>query len=248
MLAILQFDAASASVLDRLLTAGRLPVLGALRERGTWLDLEAPATQFAAGAQHTLYSGVPVEDHGLFYPFQWSPRDQRVRSMRDLPAPPPVWEALSRAGTRTLAVDPYESRPPVAPVPGTLVCGWQLHDRVVLQRWASPDGTHARLEGLFGAPEPVDEVFGRHRAGEMLALRRRLLRAPGRVADAAGVLLAQEPFDLAWLTFCAAHVAGHQLFDLSQIDGVDADAAPVLGGTLDEVYEAVDAADRKSVV
>ena len=242
MLTILQFDAASASVLDRLLATGRLPVLAALRERGTWLDVEAPATQFAAGAQHTLYSGVPVEDHGLFYPFQWSPDEQRVRHMHDLPAPAPVWEALAQHGARTLAVDPYESRPPAAPVPGTLVCGWQLHDRVVLQRWASPDATHARLERLFGTPEPVDEVFGRHKAGEMLALRRRLLRAPGRVADAAGLLLGQERFDLAWLTFCAAHVAGHQFFDLSQIDGVDADVEPVLSGTLDEVVEAVDAA------
>ena len=85
-------------------------------------------------------------------------------------------------------------------------------------------------------------VRKRHKAGEMLALRRRLLRAPGRVADAAGLLLQEEPFDLAWLTFCAAHVAGHQLFDLSQIDGVDADAELVLRGALDEVYEAVDAA------
>jgi len=242
MLAILQFDAASASVLERLLPSGRLPVLDGLRGRGTWLELEAPATRFAAGAQHTLYSGVPVEDHGLFYPFQWDPADQRVRYMGDLPAPAPVWEDLGRRGARTLAVDPYESRPPAEAPAGTLVCGWQLHDRVVLQRWARPEHAHRRLERLFGRPEPVDEVFGRHKAGEMLALRHRLLGAPGRVADAATLLLDQEPYDLAWLTFCAAHVAGHQFFDLSQIDGLDADVAPVLGQTLDQVYEAVDAA------
>src|SRR5690606_32545439 len=116
----------------------RLPALAGLRDRGVWHVLDAPATQFAAGAQHTLYSGVELADHGLFYPFQWSPDEQRVRYMDHFEAPPPIWERLGQGGTRTLAVDPYESRPPAVPPPGTLVCGWQLHDRVVLRRWASP--------------------------------------------------------------------------------------------------------------
>lgn len=244
MLTILQFDAASASLLDRLLVDGRLPTLAGLRERGVWHDLDAPATQFAAGAQHTLYSGVELADHGLFYPFQWDAAEQRVHGMGHFHAPPPVWERLGRQGTRTLAVDPYESRPPVEPAPGAQVCGWQLHDRVVLQEWSNPDDTHRRLERIFGAPQPVDEVFGRHSVAEMLGLRRRLLAAPGRVADAAGLLLGEQPFDLAWLTFCAAHVAGHQFWDLSQLDadGLDASAERVLGSALEDVYVEVDAA------
>jgi len=244
VLTILQFDAASASLLDRLLADGRLPNLAALRARGVWHDLDAPATQFAAGAQHTLYSGVELGDHGLFYPFQWDASEQRVRYMGDLHAPAPVWERLGRTGTRTLAVDPYESRPPAEPAPGAQVCGWQLHDRVVLQEWSNPGDVHRRLEHLFGPPQPVDEVFGRHSVGEMLGLRRRLLAAPGRVADAAELLLAEQRFDLAWLTFCAAHVAGHQFWDLSQLDpaGLDPSAERVLGAALEDVYVAVDAA------
>ncbi len=244
MLAILQFDAASVSVFERLLRDGRLPTVAGLRDRGVRHELEAPATQFAAGAQYTLYSGVPLADHGLFYPFQWSAAEQRVRPMLAFDAPQPIWEPLGRRGTRTLAVDPYESRAPLEPPPGELVCGWQLHDRVVLQQWSSPPQHHARLERLFGTPEPVDEVFGRHRADEMLALRRRLLGAPGRVADAALLSLGEAQYDLAWLTFCAAHVAGHQFWDLSQIDTGDLGAADtgVLASTLDDVYAAIDAA------
>jgi predicted AlkP superfamily phosphohydrolase/phosphomutase len=240
VLTILQFDAASIKVLGRMLAEGRLPALASLRERGVWHDLEAPATAFAAGAQHSLYSGVPIGDHGLFYPFQWSAPDQRVRSMGDLAAPPPVWERVP--GLRTLAVDPYESRPPATAPDGTLVCGWQLHDRVVLQRWASPPRESDRLERLFGKPEPVDEVFGRHTVEEMLSLRRRLLRAPGRVADAAELYLREGTYGLLWLTFCAAHVAGHQFWDLSQLDaeGLDDTTATLLEGTLDAVYAGID--------
>ncbi len=244
MLTVLQFDAASASTLERLLAAGRLPGLAALRERGLQHRLDAPATQFAAGAQYTLYSGVPIEEHGLFYPFQWDPSEQRVHYMEHFEAPPPIWEQLGEYGVRTLAVDPYESRPPTETPPGTLVCGWQLNDRVVLRSWDRPTGSLRRLEKVFGAPQPVDEVFGLHRTAEMLRLRRRLLAAPGRVADATTLLLGDEEVDLAWSTFCAAHVAGHQFWDLSQIDpdGLDDDAARVLGTALDDVYVEVDRA------
>jgi len=244
MLAILQFDSPSVGLLERMLAQGRLPALAGLREHGVWHELDTPATHFAAGAFHTLYSGAEIAEHGLFYPFQWSAPEQRVRYMSAFEAPAPVWERLGALGTRTLAIDPYESRPPRQAPPGTLVSGWQLSDRVVLQRWSSPAGTHERLERLFGPPVAVEEVFGRHSADELLGLRRRLLAAPGRVADAAGLLLGEQQFDLAWLTFSAAHVAGHQFWDLSQLDadGLDEGARRVLGRALGEVYEAVDAA------
>jgi predicted AlkP superfamily phosphohydrolase/phosphomutase len=244
VLAILQFDSASVALLERMLARGRLPAVAALRERGAWHALETPATHFAAGAFHTLYSGAEIAEHGLFYPFQWSGPEQRVRYMSAFEAPAPVWERLSALGTRTLAIDPYESRPPRQAPEGTLVSGWQLSDRVVLQRWSTPTGTHRRLQRLFGPPVAVEEVFGRHSADELLGLRRRLLAAPGRVADAATLLLAEQDFDLAWLTFSAAHVAGHQFWDLSQLDATDLDdgARRVLCGALEEIYEAVDTA------
>ena len=154
MLTILQFDAASINVLDRMLAAGRLPVVGA-PEPGVWHDLEAPATAFAAGAQHTLYSGVPIGEHGLFYPFQWSPTDQRVRYTGDLPAPPPIWERLGPHGTRTLAVDPVREPPPdrrparhARAVVGSSTTGSCCSDGA--RRRPKND----RLEGCSGSPSP----------------------------------------------------------------------------------------------
>lgn len=242
MLAVLQFDAVSRTVLGGMLGAGGLPTLADLAERGTWHELDGPATHFAAGAFPTLHTGLEVEDHGLFYPFQWSADEQRIRYTTAFAAPPPVWERV--AGLRALVIDPFESRPPRQPPSGRLVSGWQLADRVVLQRWSSPPGVHDRLTRLFGLPVAVEEVFGRHSADELLALRRRLLAASGRVADATRVLLADGPFDLVWLTFGAAHVAGHQLWDLSQLRSGerDPDVRRVLGAALEEVYASVDGA------
>lgn len=241
MICVLQFDAASVAVLERMLAAGDLPELAALRERGRTLELATPAADFAAGAFYTLYSGRELGDHGLFYPFQWSASEQRARYATAFEAPAPVWELLARAGKRTLAIDPYESRPPREwrPEWGTLVCGVGFRDRVVMPRWAAP------REAARRAPRgpQATEIFGRPRTAELLALRRKLVSAPGRVADAALELLAEQRYDLAWLTFSAAHLGGHQFWDLSQL----AEQPPpgerqILRGALEEIYRAVDAA------
>jgi predicted AlkP superfamily phosphohydrolase/phosphomutase len=241
MICVLQFDAASVRVLDRLLEDGRLPNLAGLRERGSRYELETPALDFAAGAFYTLYSGIELADHGIFYPFEWSAREQRARYARAFEAPPAVWERLAAAGLRTLAIDPYESRPP-ARAEGMLVCGWGFADRVVLPRWSRPGSAGRRLARRFGRGPSATEIFGRPRTRDLLRLREVLVDAPGRVAALAEHLLAREPFDLAWLTFSAAHLAGHQFWDLSHIDRSslarsDRDA---LDRALDDVYVAVD--------
>ena len=243
MLAILQLDAASVSRLGTFLEQGRLPTLAMLAERGRSLELETPATHFAAGSFHTLYSGTEMADHGLFYPFQWSAPEQRVRYMADLEAPPAIWEHLARLGRRTLAIDPYESRPP-REAAGTFLSGWQFSDRVVLPRWSSPPGVHRRLRELYGPPFRAEEVFGKPSVGSLVRLRRQLLAAPARLAEAAEHLLAGNRFDFAWFTFSAAHLAGHKFWDLSQLDADELDAGTrgVLEEALPQVYAAVDGA------
>ena len=64
MIAVIQFDAASARLLERLGAEGRLPNLEALQRRGTRLELETPAEHFPASAYQNLYRGVEVGDHG----------------------------------------------------------------------------------------------------------------------------------------------------------------------------------------
>jgi predicted AlkP superfamily phosphohydrolase/phosphomutase len=213
VIAVIQFDAASAALLARLRAAGRLPNLEALRARGARIELESPAEHFPASAYQTLYRGVEVGDHGLFYPFQWSAARQSIRLAAEFGAAPAIWERLAAAGRSSLAIDPYECHAP-HDSEGVLVSGWGMRERVVLERWSRPPGRDRALRRRHGRPADVTEVFGAQRPAQLQRLRERFLAAPRRVADAAIELLGERRFDLAWLTFAAPHLAGHRLWEV----------------------------------
>lgn len=243
MIAVLQFDAASTSLLSRLEGEGRLPNLEGLRARGKRIELESPAEHFPASAYQTLYRGVEVGEHGLFYPFQWSPAAQSIRLAGEFDAAPAVWERLARGGRSTLAIDPYECHAPAA-AEGVMVCGWGMRERVVLERWSRPEGADRRLRRRHGRPPDVTEVFGAQRPAELRRLRQRFLLAPARVADAAIGLLGERRFDLLWLTFAAPHLAGHRLWEVPPYLGegdLDGAERAAIGEALADVYAEVDA-------
>ncbi|HXQ88540.1 MAG TPA: alkaline phosphatase family protein, partial [Solirubrobacterales bacterium] len=243
MIAVIQFDAASARLLERLGDEGRLPNLEALRERGRRVELETPAQHFPASAYQDLYRGVEVGDHGLFYPFQWGADDQRIRLAASFAAPPPIWDRLGEHGRSTLAIDPYECHRPQA-AEGELVCGWGMRERVVLERWAVPDGGDREARRRHGRPPDVTEVFGAQTPRQLGRLRERFLAAPARVADLAIERLRERRFDLAWIVFAAPHLAGHRLWEVPPyIDGeaIGAGERQRLDGALADVYQEVDA-------
>jgi len=145
MLVLLNFDSASQPLLERLIEDGRLPVLRELFAQGTRHSLDTPARYFPAGTYSSLYSGRGVADHGLYYPLQWSHREQRVRHQDEFPAAPGVWERVAGSGVRTLLIDPYEAREPEQ-LSGLAIAGWQLRNRVVLPGWSLPQGARRHFE------------------------------------------------------------------------------------------------------
>lgn len=241
MLGVVQFDAVSVPLIERLLEEGRLPALAELRTRGHWHDLETPATHFPAASFATLYSGLRIPDHGLYYAFQWSPRDQRVRWRGTFPQPTMFWERLASAGKRTLVMDPYECEPPRTSN-GVALAGWQLVNVMSLPRWSVPTSAQSELDRIFGSPEPANEVFGVPTVRGLLELRRRLLTATERAAEAAVHLLQRESFDVAWVNFLSGHLGGHMFWNLSQIDAeqLDDQTRHVLEHTLEDIYEGID--------
>ena len=225
MLAILQFDAASASVLAP--PARRRPPAEPRRPArrgasGTTSRPRPPSSPPVPSTRST--AGSSWRSTGSSTRSSGSPAEQRVRYMATSTRRRRSGSASAAGGTRTLAVDPYESRPPIDTAARRRWCaGGSCTTGSCCRSGTTPKGTHRRLRAALRRPQTVDEVFGRHTVSEMLGLRRRLLGAPGRVADAAALLLGEQPFDLAWLTFCAAHVAGHQFWDLSQLDAGELD-------------------------
>jgi predicted AlkP superfamily phosphohydrolase/phosphomutase len=243
MIAILQFDCVSLPHFHRFLDEGRLPAFEGLRARGQWLPLETPALQWEGATYFTLYSGKDVQDHGIYFPFLWSAADQRVRPQDDYPIPEAVWERLAKSGKRSLVIDPYEGKSPNA-MKGKALCGWQFKHKVTLRRWSVPQGLDRQLEARFGGPSLVEEVYGRPSVPYLRRMRHRLLAAPKRAADVVTALLAEERFDLVWVTLSSSHIAGHWFLDPSRLpqDYARLGMKAEIDGTLADAYAAVDQA------
>jgi predicted AlkP superfamily phosphohydrolase/phosphomutase len=239
VIAVIQFDAASARLLEQLGGEGRLPNLTTLQTRGTRIDLEGPAGHFPASAYQELYRGVGVGDHGLFYPFQWAGGDQRVRLAGGFEAPPPIWDRLGRAGRSTLAIDPYECHKPDG-ARGELFSGWGMRERVVLERWSVPGGADRGPRRRHGRPPDVTEVFGAQTPRELRRLRERFLAAPARVADLAIERLRAREFDLAWIVFAAPHLAGHRLWRYGALEKIYMEVDAQLGRVLEALPDDCD--------
>jgi predicted AlkP superfamily phosphohydrolase/phosphomutase len=242
-LVVFNFDSAAEPLVERLLEQGRLETLAGLRERGTRFRLVSPGDRFAASAYSTLYSGRSIAQTGLYYPFQWLAAEQRVCLTEDLPAPRSVWDRLTEAGRRALVVDPYETLAP-ARMNGLFVGGWQFVNRLVLPRASVPPAAYRRLKRSFGKGPSVEEVFGRPSAGALLRMREHLVAGPGRVARLAVDALAQDRYDLVWLSFPSVHLAGHQFWDVAHLAERERERALRAGidGALASVYEATDVA------
>lgn len=241
MLAFLQFDSAALPLLERLLAAGQLPALASLRSRGAWHTMDAQATFLQSSTYMTLCTGVDVRDHGVYSAVPWSAADQRPRFMYAFPHPPTVWERLTAAGRSSLVVDPTLAWAPQR-INGVFLGGWQFEDRMSARAVSLPRSLRRDLARDHGRPPALDDVYGRRSARSLAAWRDHLVRAPGRVADAATQLLRGGSFDFAWLNFGAPHKAGHLLWDPETVLEDPGVADPSLRDGIAEVYAAVDAA------
>jgi predicted AlkP superfamily phosphohydrolase/phosphomutase len=242
---VIQLDAVSLPLVERLVGEGRLPALEGLRRSGEWTPLRGPARHLEGSSATTLHSGLPPGRHGVYHPFAWSPPHQGLRPRRPADVPEAIWTRLGRARRRTLLIDPYDAVRERS-VAGVAVCGWQLTNRVVLPRWSAPSRVERELARRLGRAPSADETFGGGaRVRDLLRLRRVLLEAPARAARAARELLATEPFDLVWIELVAGHLAGHQLWDPAatvDLAGAAPAARAALASALGDVYEASDRA------
>lgn len=236
VLAVFNFDSVSTLLVERMLAEGRLPTLHALCERGRRYDLTSPLVYF--GDRVTAHTGVDVQDHGLYFPLQWSPTEQRLESAYSPPAPPAVWERLADVGRAALVLDPYEGRPPHRIV-GAAISGVQFTHSVVLRRWARPRGVDRQVMRMLGRPRESDDAYGELSESSLRRVERQVLAAPERTSRAALHFLERETFDLVWVEFGAVHLAGHHFWPR---DADEVSERMHSATVLQRVYELADAA------
>lgn len=244
MIVVLQFDAVNLPRFQALIEEGRLPTLQKLQARGHWQSLETPALAWEGATYYSLYSGLSMTDHGLYFPFMWSASEQRVRPQTDFPAPEFVWDRIGRAGHRALVVDPYDTCRVPHSLHGKAISGWQFRHKVTVPSWSIPKSLSRDLQRRFGRAPMLEEVYGRPSARYLRDMSRQLLDAPRRAGEAAGYLLSQEQFDMVWITLSSAHLAGHWFLDPGRLPRDDFDQRTIdrIDTILDDTYIAVDQA------
>lgn len=240
MLLVVSLDSVAEPLVQTLVDEGRLPNLAALRRSGCSRELaeELPGAVYA-----TLFTGLRLADHGVHFPLEWAPERQvavpsAMRHRGELTRAS-IFRRFAAAGRRVLVLDPPECAPYEVPG-GVVASGVEFRARILLPRWERPRA----VRGLLGPGAPrIEEVFGAQSETHLLFAARGLLDAPARLPAAWSRLATEGAFDLVWLTFAAAHQAGHMLYDDSTWPAsLSAAARCELSAGLARVYERVDAA------
>jgi hypothetical protein len=217
MFLLVSLDAAPLPLIDELIDAGRLPVLGALSKGGTVLP--AASMPLVGVTYSSEYGGRRPAEHGIYFPFQWSAEEQRVQSWYRLGLPETVFRRVDEAGRRMAVIDPPECLPQRLRH-GFIVSGWQFQERVLLAPWSTHEETAARLRRRFGGAMRTEESFGRPTVNGLLAIHRVLAEAPERLRQAAQYFIDNESPEVLWINFAGLHLASHQFFDPSVLEGL----------------------------
>jgi predicted AlkP superfamily phosphohydrolase/phosphomutase len=234
-------DGADWQLVQRLMSAGKLPTLAQLKQRGCYGILDSPADAYAGGVWPDFYTGQSVAHHGIYHNKLW--RQEQVRC--EVPtehwlSSRPFYEVLSEQGYRVCALD----MPMVLGSPRTLnginLGGWGTHD--LIAKGSSPPDLWRQLQSRYGKPVMPVECFGRQNVNSLLLLRDHLIRSTEQMAVIAVDLLGSESWDFACVVLGAAHRAGHYLWDDSQLEKASSVERKKISSALEAVYMACDRA------
>lgn len=239
---LIGMDATEIDLVDRLVAAGRMPVVKALRERGRYGRLRTEPSTFLSMVWPTFYGSQPLGHHGWYFNKLWRAEKQRLEYVNPQWLPNRVfWEGLDESHRVAILDLPFAPHVPDR-LKGLYLNGWQCHDDFGRQEY--PPGLRADLRRRHGKERLTAEVFGDQNARTLLAQRREVLEANEQFADICNGLLRREGWDLFLAVFGATHRGTHYLWDLSQIDtdGLDTSTLSTLRGARDDCYTSWDSA------
>lgn len=207
---LLGLDSADAELIERWSDDGQLPTFARLRRDGVWTRLGTTAEVMHVSAWPSIYTGTTPGRHGLYHAYQVRAGDQRVqRTLPEWCARPPFWQFLDDAGRRCIVFDAFmDVRLPEFKGVQILEYGtWTWFS----EPWSSRPGLRKEIVRRFGrypAPEHSRQVT----VPDQLWFRDHLVQGARVKAQAARWLLAEQPWDMAFITFGEPHGGGHYLW------------------------------------
>lgn len=232
-------DGADWRLVQRMLAAGKLPVLSRSMRGGCFGRLESPANEYAGGVWPDFYTGKSVAQHGIYHNKLWRQEHMRCEVPTDgWLSSRPFYEALSAQGYRVCMLDMPMVLDSPRSLNGVYLGGWGTHD--LIAKGASPAGLWQQLEARHGAPIMPAESTGRQSAPDLLLLRDQLIAATKQMTQIGIELLAAEPWDFSGIVLGAPHRAGHYLWDDSQLEQASPSDRQRIATALEDVYIACD--------
>ena len=158
----------------------------------------------------SIYTGTTPGRHGLYHAYQVRAGDQRVqRTLPEWCARPPFWKFLDDAGRRCIVFDAFmDARLPDFKGVQILEYGtWTWFSEPWSSEARSVPGDRQAVRALSGARA---QPAGDHPGSAVVS--RPLIEAARVKSRAARWLLAEHPWDMAFVTFGEPHGGGHYLW------------------------------------
>lgn len=234
-------DAMEWSLVERWANEGKLPVFRRLIEQGVRAELTTTAAQLPDTVWTCIYTGCNPAKFEKFFYVQY---DARTMGLRNVPDDAirrkPFWDYMSAAGKRVGIADV-----PKFPLSKS-IHGFQFTN------W----GAHATKTARASHPETliheIDAQFGRHPVGDcdkfdakpesLRELRQRVLAGVRAHGEVFRWLMREQPWDLFFAGFSAAHCIGHHFWH--GVDPSHARHEETVGddcpAAMEEVYSAID--------
>ena len=238
---LIGIDSAEVTLIEELCSAGKLPALQSLRERGCFGTLETQPNGFLSMVWPTFFNSKNISHHGWYFNKMWRPDRMRLEFATEEWLPQtPFWRFLDQSRFRVAVIDiPFSPREAHS-LNSLYLNGWQNHDD--FGKFSYPSNLWKQLKRKFGRPAMRAEFFGHQSANRLLRLRQEMLDATEQISRISEYLLGSDPWDLFLVVLGGVHRGSHYLLDLSQVDttGLPSNTFRTLENAMVELYQASD--------
>jgi len=206
--AVICLDMGDATLIRQWADQGRLPVLARLAQNGHWFDLRSTAEVLHTSTWPTFATGAGPGTHGVYYPYQPTPGHQTPQLITDEQyGCHTFWHRADQAGKRCVVYDVPETFPE-AGFAGRAIFDWGTWAWYG-ERTSRPESLLAELRRQFGDyPLGIEAKQLGARLPDLDDLEKRLQRSI-EYKCRSGAALLRSDWDLAVLSYCELHPAGH---------------------------------------